>query len=67
MNRQGERLGDVWPRSQDFGAHPRVAREHDEGAPRLIPFVEAYVDAVDLAPRRIDVDWQTGLFVRTDV
>ena len=24
---------------------------------RLIPFVAAYVDDVDLAERRIDVDW----------
>jgi 16S rRNA processing protein RimM len=33
----------------------------DEAAPRaqcLIPFVSAYVDAVDLASRRITVDWQ---------
>ncbi len=26
----------------------------------LIPFVEAYVDAVDTAARRIDVDWDPG-------
>ena len=25
---------------------------------RLIPFVDAYVDAVDLEARRITVDWQ---------
>lgn len=28
-------------------------------AERMIPFVSAYVDAVDLAARRITVDWQT--------
>jgi len=27
-------------------------------AERLIPFVAAYVDAVDLPARRITVDWQ---------
>ena len=55
-NRQGERLGTV-AAVQDFGAHPVLRVEHEEGAPRLIPFVEAYVDAVDLASRRIEVDW----------
>ena len=36
-----------------------VAYEH-EGKPaeRMIPFVSAYVDAVDLPARRITVDWQ---------
>jgi len=28
-------------------------------AERMIPFVSAYVDAVDLPARRITVDWQT--------
>ena len=28
-------------------------------AERLIPFVSVYVDQVDLAARRITVDWQT--------
>ncbi|MFO1306703.1 MAG: ribosome maturation factor RimM [Burkholderiales bacterium] len=55
-NRQGETLGTVGA-VQEFGAHPVLRVEHDEGAPRLIPFVEAYVDAVDLEARRIDVDW----------
>jgi 16S rRNA processing protein RimM len=56
-NRQGERLGTV-AAVQDFGAHPVLRVEHDEGSPRLIPFVEAYVDSVDLASGRIEVDWQ---------
>ena len=60
-NRQGERLGTV-AAVQDFGAHPvlRVESEQmrDEGPPMLIPFVEAYVHAVDLASGRIEVDWQ---------
>lgn len=55
-NRQGERLGIVGA-VQDFGAHPVLRVEHDEGAPRLIPYVEAYVDGVDLVARRIEVDW----------
>ena len=42
------------------GAHPllRVARPPGQaGAERLIPYVSAIVDRVDLAARRIDVDW----------
>ena len=31
--------------------------EEGAGTERLIPFVDAYVDAVDLAGRRITVDW----------
>jgi 16S rRNA processing protein RimM len=42
---------------QDFGAHP-VLRVAGDGKARLIPFVAAYVDGVDLAAGRIDVDWQ---------
>jgi 16S rRNA processing protein RimM len=34
-----------------------AADESDTQAERLIPFVAAYVDAVDLAARRIVVDW----------
>jgi len=56
-NRQGEKLGTV-AAVQDFGAHPVLRVEHDEGSPRLIPFVEAYVDAVDVAAGRIEVDWR---------
>ena len=56
VNREGVVLGVL----EDFiesGAHP-IARVVDpvRGA-RLIPWVDAYVDAVDLDARRIDVDW----------
>ena len=58
MNRQGVRLGIV-ATVQDFGAHP-VLCVADEGtaSERMIPFVAAYVDGVDVAAGRIDVDWQ---------
>ena len=56
-NRQGERLGIV-AAVQDFGAHPVLRVERRRRVARLIPFVEAYVDAVDLAAGRIEVDWQ---------
>jgi len=57
VNRQGERLGQV-ATVQDFGAHPvfRVA-DAATGTERLIPFVAAYVDRVDVAAGRIEVDW----------
>jgi 16S rRNA processing protein RimM len=54
-NRQGEKLGTVTA-VQEFGAHPVLLVAHDEGT-RLIPFVEAHVDSVDLASGRIEVDW----------
>jgi len=56
-NRQGESLGTV-AAVHDFGAHPVLRVEHGEGTPRLIPFVDAYVDTVDVAAGRIEVDWQ---------
>lgn len=58
VNRQGVRMGQV-ARVQDFGAHP-VLCVTDEGSAveRMIPFVAAYVDGVDVAAGRIDVDWQ---------
>lgn len=55
-NRQGETLGRV-AQVQEFGAHP-VLRVAGDDAVMLIPFVAAYIDAVDLAGGRIDVDWQ---------
>jgi 16S rRNA processing protein RimM len=55
-NREGVDLGVL----EDFvesGAHP-IARVVDlAGIERLIPWVGAYVDGVDTADRRIDVDW----------
>lgn len=63
VNRQGEALGQVAD-LLDTGAHSvlRVVDEAQASAgaepvERLIPFVSAYVDAVDLAGRRITVDW----------
>ncbi len=56
VNRQGESLGKV-VEVQDFGAHP-VLRVTGEAGTHLVPFVEAYVDTVDMAGGRIEVDWQ---------
>lgn len=62
FNRQGEPMGVV----RDLlttGPHSVLCLEFlsAEGkvAERMIPFVSAYVDAVDLAARRITVDWQS--------
>ncbi len=58
MNRQGVRLGTV-TKVQDFGAHPVLCvTDEAAAAERMIPFVAAYVDGVDVAAGRIDVDWQ---------
>jgi 16S rRNA processing protein RimM len=66
VNRQGEPLGrvigllDTGAHSvlrvlpQDMAAQGAAAKPSDE---RLIPFVGAYVDRVDLEARRIVVDW----------
>lgn len=56
-NREGVELGEV-DNVVDHGAHPllHVARAGG-GASRLIPYVPSVVDGVDLAARRIDVDW----------
>lgn len=64
VNRDGELLGTVTDLI-DTGAHSvlRVARPGApagaalDAAERLIPFVAAYVDDVNLAERRITVDW----------
>ena len=58
-NRAGVVLGDVAGLTE-HGAHPllRVARPAAApGAERLIPFVPAIVDRVDVDAGRIDVDW----------
>ncbi|HET9764742.1 MAG TPA: ribosome maturation factor RimM [Casimicrobiaceae bacterium] len=58
VNRQGATLGRV-AGHVETGVHP-VLRIVDEADPRrelLIPFVPAYVDAVELANGRIRVDW----------
>lgn len=57
-NRRGDVLG-VVEDVQDNGAHGllRVQRAGG-GAARLIPYVPAIVDSVDLDERRIVVDWE---------
>jgi 16S rRNA processing protein RimM len=55
INREGVDLGSVAD-LLDTGAHS-VLRVLQGEVERLIPFVAAYVDAVDLAARRITVDW----------
>jgi len=56
VNRAGDVLGTV----VDFvesGAHPIVRVGHADGGERLIPWVEQFIDRVDVATRRIEVDW----------
>ena len=61
VNREGQTLGtvtdllDTGPHSVLRVAVPEPAPEGE--AERLIPFVAAYVDKVDLPERRITVDW----------
>jgi 16S rRNA processing protein RimM len=56
-NRDGVLLGEVTGLI-DNGAHSVLQVRGPADAPeRLIPFVAAYIDHVDLAARRIDVDW----------
>jgi 16S rRNA processing protein RimM len=68
VNRQGEVLGtvadlvDTGPHTvlrivADANADAHADAAVAEPVERLVPFVEAYVDAVDLAARRITVDW----------
>lgn len=60
VNRQGVALGAV----KDLmatGPQTVLVIAYEEGgepAERMIPFVSAYVDTVDMAARRIIVDWQ---------
>ena len=57
FNREGVLLGEV-AGLIDNGAHSVLQVRAEPTAPeRLIPFVAAYVDRVDLAAGRIDVDW----------
>jgi 16S rRNA processing protein RimM len=59
VNREGVVLGVL----EDFiesGAHPIARVVDDAGAQRLIPWVDAYIDGVDVDARRIDVDWPAG-------
>lgn len=61
VNREGELLGTVADLI-DTGPHTvlRIVAEAAAGqepVERLVPFVDAYVDTVDLPSRRITVDW----------
>ena len=59
VNRAGIVLGEVCGMTE-HGAHPllRVARPPGSpGSERLVPYVSAIVDRVDVGARRIDVDW----------
>ena len=47
----------VGPGASTSGADAAVAPDPAAGEERLIPFVSAYVDTVDLAARRVVVDW----------
>ena len=57
-NREGVALGDVVGLI-DTGPHCvlRIQPPEPDAEERLIPFVEAYVDSVDMPGRRILVDW----------
>jgi 16S rRNA processing protein RimM len=60
VNRSGVLLGEVQGVVR-HGGHPllRVARPPDSPGPeRLIPYVPAIVERVDVAGGRIDVDWE---------
>lgn len=59
VNRSGERLGQVTDLMPTGSHQVLVVVDHRSSQPRecLIPFVDVYVDDVDLAVRRITVDW----------
>jgi 16S rRNA processing protein RimM len=56
VNREAQPLGRVTD-LLDTGAHSVLRVQAGDEAERLIPFVAAYIDAVDLQARRIQVDW----------
>ena len=63
VNREGVALGRVAELLQTGPQTVLVLTSETEAADgkpqrRMVPFVAAYVDAVDLAARRITVDWQ---------
>jgi len=60
FNREGLRLG-VVKELMATGPQTVLVLEYEEGdrkLERMLPFVAAYVDGVDLAGKRINVDWQ---------
>ncbi|MBL0917547.1 MAG: ribosome maturation factor RimM [Hydrogenophaga sp.] len=64
VNREGEELGVVrdllstGPTSVLVLEYTEMVEGEEQPAERLIPFVEAYIDKVDLSLRRITADWQ---------
>ena len=60
FNREGVALGQVKDLMSTGPQTVLVVVAEEEGKPveRMIPFVAAYVDKVDLQARRMDVDWQ---------
>ena len=60
VNREGVHLGTVRDLMATGPQTVLVVEYEDAGKPqeRMIPFVNAYVDGVDLPARRITVDWQ---------
>jgi 16S rRNA processing protein RimM len=56
FNREARSLGRVTD-LHDTGAHSILRVQSGDEAERLIPFVAAYVDSVDVQARRIEVDW----------
>jgi len=60
VNREGVTLGKVMDLMATGPETVLVLEyeEHGKSAERMIPFVSAYVDTVDLEARRIKVDWQ---------
>lgn len=58
VNREGCDLGQVLT-LQDTGPHCVLclSSQDSQGQQRMVPFVAAYVDDVDVAARRIRVDW----------
>ena len=57
VNRAGMRLGRIVG-LMESGAHPLLRVAGDAGGgERLIPFVAQYIDRIDAASRRVDVDW----------
>lgn len=60
VNREGVHLGKVKD-LMSTGPQTVLVMEYEEGGrklERMLPFVAAYVDGVDLPARRINVDWQ---------
>jgi 16S rRNA processing protein RimM len=57
VNRSGVPLGEVVG-VVEHGAHPVLRVALEAGPERLIPYVPAIIDRVDVDTRRIEVDWE---------